>query len=306
MVIRSRCRVAARYSRSRTPASTRTVASWFSARTATSTSRSATTGCPRTDRISGRRARQGPADRPAPDPARQPYTVPPDNPFVGVSGAAPEIWAYGVRNPWRLTFDRATGDLVDRRGRRVPRARRSTTSPDPVPPGGRTWAGRVARGRSRSATRPTRVTAPGPFVEPIYDFGHPAEDGCAAIVGGYVVRDPSLGDLDGRYLFTDTCDGSHPVARSPAAGRNRRALGGPQRQPRPRASARTAAAASTSPRWEAAVRGFAQYHQLRRRAVASGATGGGGAQERPPLRRRARRPGSPARDARSRARRATT
>ena len=39
------------------------------------------------------------------------YTVPPDNPFVGVAGAAPEIWASGLRNPWRFSFDRETGDL---------------------------------------------------------------------------------------------------------------------------------------------------------------------------------------------------
>ena len=40
-----------------------------------------------------------------------PYAHPADNPFVGQSGARPEIWAYGLRNPWRFTFDRATGDL---------------------------------------------------------------------------------------------------------------------------------------------------------------------------------------------------
>ena len=39
------------------------------------------------------------------------YTVPSDNPFVGIPGAMPEIWAYGFRNPWRYSFDRATGDL---------------------------------------------------------------------------------------------------------------------------------------------------------------------------------------------------
>ena len=39
------------------------------------------------------------------------YTVPADNPFIGVQGARPEIWAYGLRNPWRFTFDRLSGDL---------------------------------------------------------------------------------------------------------------------------------------------------------------------------------------------------
>ena len=41
----------------------------------------------------------------------QPYTVPADNPFVGVAGARPEIWSVGLRNPWRFDFDSATGDL---------------------------------------------------------------------------------------------------------------------------------------------------------------------------------------------------
>jgi glucose/arabinose dehydrogenase len=49
------------------------------------------------------------------DPSQQPngapYRVPPDNPFVGVAGARPEIWAYGLRNPWRFDIDRTTGDL---------------------------------------------------------------------------------------------------------------------------------------------------------------------------------------------------
>src|SRR5436309_900374 len=44
------------------------------------------------------------------DPGK-PYAVPPDNPFVNMAGARPEIWSYGFRNPWRMSFDRATGDL---------------------------------------------------------------------------------------------------------------------------------------------------------------------------------------------------
>src|SRR5690606_19056455 len=43
--------------------------------------------------------------------AEAPYRVPDDNPFVGREGARPEIWAWGLRNPWRITFDRETGDL---------------------------------------------------------------------------------------------------------------------------------------------------------------------------------------------------
>ena len=50
-------------------------------------------------------------DRDAPADADPPYVVPPDNPFVATAGARPEIWLTGLRNPWRIRFDRATGDL---------------------------------------------------------------------------------------------------------------------------------------------------------------------------------------------------
>ena len=56
-------------------------------------------------------AGQDPAHRPRRVGRQRPYTVPADNPFVGVAGARPEIWSYGVRNPWRFDFDPATGDL---------------------------------------------------------------------------------------------------------------------------------------------------------------------------------------------------
>ena len=56
-------------------------------------------------------ARQDPAHRPEPGRGGAPYTVPDDNPFVGRDDARPEIWSYGLRNPWRFSFDRDTGDL---------------------------------------------------------------------------------------------------------------------------------------------------------------------------------------------------
>ena len=57
-------------------------------------------------------ARQDPAHRPAGRPAASPYTIPADNPFVGRAGARGEIYSYGLRNPWRFSFDRSTGDLT--------------------------------------------------------------------------------------------------------------------------------------------------------------------------------------------------
>src|SRR4051794_6808663 len=154
------------------------------------------------------------------DPRRsgsQPYTIPPDNPFVGVGGAAPEIWAYGVRNPGRLTFDRATGALLTGEVGEFTREE-VDYFPGPGPARGANLGWACREGSIPFRYAPASCDGAGPFVEPIYDFGHP-EDGCAAIVGGYVVHDPSLGDLDGRYLFTDTCDGliRSLVAALPAA-----------------------------------------------------------------------------------------
>jgi Glucose / Sorbosone dehydrogenase len=86
----------------------------------------------------------------------EPYAIPPDNPFVGRDGARPEIWAFGLRNPWRFSFDSATGDLWIGTSGRTP-GRRSTWSRQ-VRTGGRTSDGTGSRGptRSRGARPRTR------------------------------------------------------------------------------------------------------------------------------------------------------
>ena len=145
--------------------------------------------------------------------------------------ARPEIWAYGLRNPFRFSFDRVTGDLfIGDVGQDAWEEIDYFPGPSPSPRGEPRLG--VSRGVDPvPAMRPASCEglAGPPFVEPDLRLRPPRER-VRAIVGGYVVRDPSLGDLDGRYLFTDTCDGRDPVARPPAADRNRRALRGPQRQ----------------------------------------------------------------------------
>ena len=151
------------------------------------------------------------------DPAQSggsPYTVPADNPFSG-PGQRREIYAYGLRNPWRFSFDRATGDLsigdvgqdefeeIDfvRRGRGR----------------GANFGWRVFEGRARYASG---ESAPG-AVGPVMTFKH--SDGNCSITGGVVVRDRAVPGVFGRYLFGDFCKGEIRSARlAPRAVRSRR------------------------------------------------------------------------------------
>jgi len=139
------------------------------------------------------------------------YTVPASNPFVGRSGARGEIYAYGLRNPWRFSFDRRNGDL----------------SIGDVGQNAYEEIDFVARGNGRGANfgwRPfegrSRYTpgesAPG-HVAPVIVRSH--DDGNCSITGGVVVRDRSLG-LRGRYVFGDFCKGRVESARL-SAGRAR-------------------------------------------------------------------------------------
>ncbi len=80
--------------------------------------------------------------------------------------------------------------------------------PGPAPAKGANLGWDCREGTIAFPYAPSSCGPPSSYVEPIYDFPHPPDNGCAAIVGGYVVRDSSLGDLYGRYLFTDTCNGA--------------------------------------------------------------------------------------------------
>jgi len=124
------------------------------------------------------------------------YTIPATNPFVGRAGERPEIWAYGLRNPWRFSFDRSTGDLiVGDVGQNL------QEEVDFAPAGsgaGANYGWSVWEGdrRNKPGTAPNAVF-------PVLVAQH--SNGYCAIIGGYVVRDRTLPSLDGRYLFGDYC-----------------------------------------------------------------------------------------------------
>ncbi|HEX6116245.1 MAG TPA: PQQ-dependent sugar dehydrogenase [Solirubrobacterales bacterium] len=132
-----------------------------------------------------------------------PYSVPSGNPFVGRAGAD-EVWSYGLRNPYRFSFDRQTGALLIGD---VGQGSREEVDYEPQPDAGRGdnfgWSCREGLD-AFPTTDPLCAGASG-FTNPIHDYTH-SSGGCS-ITGGYVARDPTLGDLTGRYVYADYCRG---------------------------------------------------------------------------------------------------
>ena len=126
-----------------------------------------------------------------------PYAIPPDNPFVNDSAAADEIWAYGLRNVWRFSFDRATGDLYMAD---VGQNQWEEINFQPADsPGGENYGWNVWEGRHIFAGG----SAPN-HVPPIHEYSR--NMGCS-VTGGLVYRGTALPDLNARYIFGDFCSG---------------------------------------------------------------------------------------------------
>jgi len=145
------------------------------------------------------------------------YTVPSSNPFRGRSGARPEIYLYGVRNPWRFSFDRSTGDLSI--GDVGQDRQEEVTFFERGKGRGKNLGWRPFEGRLRNFDEP----APG-AVSPQLFYGR--EGGNCSVTGGYVIHDPGLSALRGRYLYGDYCAGRlYSVKLSPSSARGRRSVG---------------------------------------------------------------------------------
>lgn len=132
-----------------------------------------------------------------------PYGIPSDNPFVGVEGARGEIWAYGLRNPWRLAFDRANGDLyIGGPGEfqrewinYIPAGSASGKNFGwPILEGGECWEFWTGECTTEGFELPI-------FSRPTYG------DGNCVILGGLVYRGQQSPALNGVYLFSDYCSG---------------------------------------------------------------------------------------------------
>ncbi|MER5422712.1 PQQ-dependent sugar dehydrogenase [Streptosporangium roseum] len=133
------------------------------------------------------------------DPRGTPYKVPAGNPFAGRKGARPEIWAYGLRNPWRFSFDRETGDMwIGDVGQN------SWEEIDfqPRGKGGLNYGWNLREGGHpfQGAAPPDRA------VDPVAEYAL-GRDGTCSVIAGHVYRGARIPGLRGRFLYGDFCAG---------------------------------------------------------------------------------------------------
>jgi hypothetical protein len=132
--------------------------------------------------------------------AGAPYAIPADNPFAGRPGARGEIWAYGLRNPWRFGFDRAGGDLFIGD---VGQARREEIDVGlAARGGGENYGWNVAEG-TQCYEPPSGCDLRG-LTPPVLDYGH--DEGCS-VTGGVVYRGCRMPGWHGTYFYGDFCSG---------------------------------------------------------------------------------------------------
>jgi glucose/arabinose dehydrogenase len=135
----------------------------------------------------------------------RPYTVPASNPFVGKPGRD-EIYSYGLRNPFRFSFDTthgqpriAIGDVGQNQFEELDYTTVGRTA-------GANFGWDALEGFSKYTDENSGTPDPGGTVKPILAYPH-SRGGSCSIIGGYVVRDPRLRGLRGRYLYADLCEG---------------------------------------------------------------------------------------------------
>ena len=131
-------------------------------------------------------------------PHRDGYSVPDDNPFTEIAGARPEIWAYGLRNPWRIFIDQQGLVYIPDVGQNEI----EEVNIVPVVPGGDNFGWPITEG-SRCFETPSCDTEK--LTPPVHEYEHEG-NGCA-IVGGSVYRGRAIPELHGHYFYADFCGG---------------------------------------------------------------------------------------------------
>ncbi len=138
------------------------------------------------------------------------YAIPPDNPFVGRADARPEIWAWGLRNVWRFSFDRATGDLY------LADVGQNLWEEINFQPagssGGENYGWNAYEGTHVYSGQPPASEV----VMPVLEYEH--RNGWCSVTGGYVYRGERIPALQGYYLYGDWCTGTVWAARPDASG----------------------------------------------------------------------------------------
>lgn len=145
--------------------------------------------------------------------ADEPYGIPPSNPFVNRAGFRPEIWALGLRNPWRFSFDRSFGDLwiAD-----VGQGEWEEIDFQPrASIGGENYGWRRMEGTH--CFNPQTNCNNGTLVLPVIEYNHAG--GACSVTGGYVYRGTRSRALNGTYIYGDFCNGQIFGARNDGTGR---------------------------------------------------------------------------------------
>jgi glucose/arabinose dehydrogenase len=128
------------------------------------------------------------------------YKIPADNPFVGSSEVSPEIWALGLRNPFRNSFDRQTGAFwIGDVGQDTREEIDFEAAGDT---GGHNYGWRLREGKIKTPIVGGKKKG---TTDPVFDYPHSGSSGSLGdcVIGGYVYRGPSIADADGRYFFGD-------------------------------------------------------------------------------------------------------
>ncbi len=133
--------------------------------------------------------------------AGDPYTVPADNPFVGSPGRRAEIWSYGLRNPWRFSFDRANGDLYIADVGESQREEIDVSTSEDGGGKGANYGWSVMEGSRCFRTSGCDQTG---LTLPLLEYTH--QVGCS-VTGGYVYRGSVIPALQGHYFYADFCRG---------------------------------------------------------------------------------------------------